>query len=131
MSRGRSYEWQLVGTRQERCRDLVDAESGARMMRVTGQHIRGHAGTTVELSDRTVVTLPVRAVSVKIAVMSSVDQAGNVLIRYRMKSIPWLSPLRQVEVAVSPDAASLPGIELLSAVTACCLPRYSSGGGGG
>jgi hypothetical protein len=129
LSQGRSYVWRHVGTRQDWIRDLVDVESDALVMRVTGRPTYMRYATKVQLSDHTSFTLPLRGDKHKTAVMSAIDQSGNVLVRYRMKGTPWIPPpCRWIEVVVSPDAHSLPRIELLCAVTAMRVALLIPGG---
>jgi len=129
-ARGHTYVWRQVGERRDLVRDLVDATSGTPILRITGRHTYLHDRTRVDLSDHTTLVLPVRGTENDTAVMSAVDQSKNVHIRYRI-SRRLLFTLMDIEVVVSPGAQSLPGIEVVIAVTASCLPRYLAKPGGG
>jgi hypothetical protein len=114
--------WRQVGEPRDYVRDLVGATSGTPVLRITGRHSYMRDGTSVDLSNQATLALPVRGTECKTAVMSAVDPSGNILIRYRISR--RLHTLKDIQVAVSPDAKSLPGIEVVIAVTASCLRAY-------
>jgi hypothetical protein len=143
--RGRSFRWQLVGpplskTRRTvealgpatgRAREVVDATTDLPVLHMTGRHFALKCGTHVVRSDGTTIALPARGNRPGNAVMAAIDQRGTVLIHYRLLSPNSFRPYQNVEVVVSPEARSVPGIELLVAVTAHCLMTYPANTGSG
>jgi hypothetical protein len=143
--RGRAYRWQLVGpslgrvrttaeafgTPTGREREVVDATTNLPVLHMTGRHFSLQCGTRVVLSDGSAISLPVRGNRPGNAVMAAIDERGAVLIQYRLLRPKSFRPYQNVEVVVSPEARSVPGIELLVAVTAHCLLTYPAPTGGG
>jgi hypothetical protein len=145
-ARGRTYRWHRVEKRRRefvasyfrpstKPRELVDVTTGIPALHVTGCHFQFKAGTQVVRSDGSTITLPARGRKAGNAVMTAVDESGTVLIHYRLlaRNAFSICGQRLVEVVVSQEGRSVPGIELLVAATADCLLGYitvpSSGGG--
>lgn len=135
--------WKAIGAiikRPDDSRDLVDAGTGELVLQVTGYHFSRRANTYVTLPDQTTITLPVRGLSPKTAIMSAIDDSGGTLVECRLnyssrKSQVFANPNvfvnsnDVVEIVVSPTGLSIPTIDLVVAVTYECLGSYFDSGG--
>lgn len=127
---GRTYEWRRVGKRQlvanSRVRELVNMTTKSPVLRRSGVHFNGRAGTRISLAG-TEFIFPVRGRRAS-AVMSAVDRLGNHVIEYR--STKRQSKLT-TEIVISPNALTIPQIQLLAFVSSRLLFDFFQSGGGG
>jgi hypothetical protein len=140
---GHTYKWRQVsgpstkdsilkwlgGTKgpDDDTRDLVDAVTSRQALRVIGHH--GYCKATMQvISPGHTIELPVRGRKPKNGMMSAIDESDNHLIEYRLNYSRNggfnANPNSRVEIAVTPIGMSLPGIQLLVAVTFGCLSSY-------
>jgi hypothetical protein len=126
---GRTYEWRRVGKRKfiqaARVRDLVNVATNSPVLRRTGRHFEGRAGTRIVTSGSE-FSFPVKG-GRHSAVMSAIDGSGNRLIEYR--SIRFSR--RIVEVVINPEYATAPHIHLVAAVSSRLIFDFFRTGGGG
>jgi hypothetical protein len=122
---------EAFGPTTGRAREVVDATTNHPILHMTGRHFKLKCGTQVVQSDGSTIALPVRGSRAGNAVMSAIDQRGTVLIHYRLLRPNSFRPYQNVEVVVSPEARSVPDIEVLVVVTAQCLVTYPAPTGGG
>jgi hypothetical protein len=124
-SQGRTYAWQQVVKRKflpaARVADLVNTATKAPVLRITGVHFGGHAGTSVSLAGQREIRFPVRGGQKKCALMSAIDDLGNSLVEYRTVRVTnsWA-----IDAVINPNALTFPQIELLVAVSAPLLFGY-------
>jgi hypothetical protein len=118
-----------IGKSDRSQRNLVDS-TGASVLQRSGVHFGGVAGTSIRLTRQGVYTFPVTG-RFGTGLMSAVDRAGNTLIRYRLHVAPVARAAvgsgygrMKVEMLVSPQARSIPRIELLAAASSELLPAY-------
>jgi hypothetical protein len=116
-SQGRTYEWQWVGRRKvqaaSRVGDLVNTATNAPVLRMTGVHFNGDDATSVNLAGKGEIRFPVRGHK-KCALMSATDESGNSLVEYR--TVRGTNNLA-VEAVISPNALTVPQVDLLIAVS--------------
>jgi hypothetical protein len=126
---GRTYEWRRIGKRKfmqnARVRDLVNSQTGSPVLRRTGRHFDGRAGTRI-VTPGSEIFFPVKGRR-RSAVMSAIDGSGNHLIEYR--SIKWDSKLTS-EIVVNPEFLTVPEIHLIVAVSSRLIFDFFQTGGG-
>lgn len=135
--RGETYVWRRVGRRRlfvtDRMKDLVNARTGASMLRRTGVHSSGVAGTRIVLGEKE-YTFPVRGEDASLPMMSAVDGSGNRIVEYREKHQEgwgWAGLFRpHVEAVVSREALAIPHIHLLVVVSSRLIRAYCRTGSG-
>ena len=132
-SQGRTYAWQRVSSRwKSPAADLVNVATNAQVLRISGGHFNGRAGTRVTLTGQGEIQFPVRGTGGR-ALMSAIDESGNCLVEYRSvqakRGAFWYHSTS--DVAIDPNTLTTPQIELLVAVSATFLPSYFQSGGGG
>jgi hypothetical protein len=90
---------------------------------MTGTHFNKKATTRVELIGQDAYMFPV-----KNGVMSAVDSSGNILAQYRVdRSRIKINqdPRKMIEVVADSRGLSIPGFDLVVAVSTVFLGRYS------
>jgi hypothetical protein len=127
---GRTYEWRRVGKRKfmqnARVRDLINVQTGSPVLRRTGRHFEGRAGTRI-VTPGSEISFPVKGRR-RSAVMSAIDGSGNRLIEYR--SITRDSKLTS-EIVINPEFLTVPAIHLIVAVSSRLIFDFFQTGGGG
>ncbi len=114
-----SYRWRGVGTSFRRTHHLVARSSAETVLRMTGAHFNKRANTRVELVGQGSYEFPVA----RNGIMSTLDETGDCLAQYRLNRARF-DPRKQIEVVVNSTGRSIPGFELVIAVSTLFLPRY-------
>jgi hypothetical protein len=127
---GRTYEWRRVGKRKfmqaARVRDLINVGTKSPVLRRTGRHFDGRAGTRIT-TPGTEIFFPVKGRRHS-AVMSAIDGSGHHLIEYRSirRNSKWTS-----EIVINPEFLTVPQIHLIVAVSSRLIFDFFQTGGGG
>ena len=129
-SQGRTYAWWGLGKRKwkvERVADLVDLTKNAPVLRSTGVHHGGKAGTGIALVGQPEIRFPVRGAKSH-ALMSAVDSSGNNLIAFRAVRSKQSTRVeyQAAEAVVAPIGLQFQIFQLLVAVSASLLFQFSS-----
>jgi len=131
---GRTYEWREVGRSKilavNRTRALVNTATHAPVLRLSGAHYNGSAGTRVTLVGQGELHFPVRWP--RPALMSALDESEGSLVEYREIKSKHGSRFEyySIEAVIRPTALTIPHIELLVAVSTGLMIGYFKTSGG-
>ncbi len=133
-----TYEERPMQPPKEGSHQWVDAR-GESICTVTGSHWDRNEGCSMTFGTLGTLSFPVKGKWNR-AVMSAINEEGDVPIRYRLNPIagnlpignpPFSCNLKRVEAVVAPGAATLPHLVLLIASSCPLLLAYFQHSGGG
>ena len=119
-------------SRDQGASQVVD-EAGLPILYNGGRNFNRSAGAYIKFSDQRLLRFPVRGTDRGNAIMTAVDQAGNMVARYRRLPVkPWWDGKGTVEITVHPEQRLTDDLALAIALSARWLWTYfqSEGGGG-
>ena len=105
--------------------EVYDSSSGLEVLSPVGRHWNWMERATIELlPDRGSLRLPIRGTRPSDAVMSVVDESGNVLCKIRFAAVNWWRWFTEVEVLLSNPGAISADIAIVIAVAPINLKTY-------
>jgi hypothetical protein len=130
-AQGKTYGWRRIGGWKQfgaggssRIFELWDLATNEPLLRQISTHHNFIADSRVIVGQHT-LTFPVIGRRRERSLMSAVDESGTGLIQYRFERP------KPVEMVIRPAAQTIPGVEILAAVSSTYLPSYFETGGGG